>query len=104
MGVPTLTIAGTTPAGYYGAGINGHLGLPSFVAADVAEFVQKGMYWSSHLDELVLVRASMRERFSDCQVGKPELIATAFANALRNMWRRWCTGLPAISLEVQQQP
>lgn len=100
MGVPTLTIAGDTPAGHYGAAIMGQLGLQSFVASDAQDLVQKGVYWSTHLDELAQVRASMRERFGNCPVGKPEVIAVSLANALRKMWHRWCAGLPADSFNV----
>jgi len=70
MGVPTLTITGNTPAGYYGTAIMEHLGLQSFVASDAQDFVQKGIYWSSHLDHLAQIRASMRRRFSNCPVSK----------------------------------
>lgn len=100
MGVPTLTIAGDTPAGHYGAAIMGQLGLQSFVASDTQDLVQKGVHWSTHLDQLAQVRASMRERFGNSPVGKPAVIAASLANALREMWQRWCDGLPAASFNV----
>jgi predicted O-linked N-acetylglucosamine transferase (SPINDLY family) len=95
MGVPTLTIAGTTPASHYGAAIMSQLGLESFVASDAQDFVRKGVYWAAHLTELADIRTGMRERFRQCPAGQPELIATALSNALRTMWQRWCSGLPA---------
>lgn len=97
MGVPTLTVAGNTPAGRYGAAIMGQMGLGAFVARDRQDFVRKGVYWANHLPELADLRAGMRVRFSQCAAGQPGLIAAALANALRTMWQRWCSGLPAES-------
>lgn len=95
MGVPTLTVAGDTPAGGYGAAIMGQMDLSIFVANDLQDFVRKGVYWATHLEELAELRAGMRQRFSQSAAGQPDLIAQALANALRIMWQRWCKGLPA---------
>jgi predicted O-linked N-acetylglucosamine transferase (SPINDLY family) len=100
LGVPTLTLAGSTPAGCYGAAIMTQLGLPDFVAHDAADFVQRGVYWATHLSELAAVRASLRERFASCPAGQPDLIAAALALALRRMWQRWCAGLPATAFAI----
>ena len=101
MGVPTLTIAGNTPAGHYGAAIMGHMGLQGFVAEAVEDFVSKGVYWASHLTELAALRAGMRMRFSQSPAGQPKLIADALAGALRTMWQRWCSGLAAESFDAR---
>ena len=100
LGVPTLTLAGSTPAGGYGAAIMTQLGRPNFVAHDAADFVQRGVYWASHLAELAAVRATLRQRFAQCPAGQPELIAAALALALRRMWQRWCDNLPAAAFAV----
>lgn len=97
MGVPTLAVAGATPAGRYGAAIMGQMGLDAFVAKDLQDFVRKGVYWATHLEELAELRAGMRQRFGQSAAGQPDLIAEALANALRTMWQRWCKGLPAES-------
>ena len=100
MGVPTLTIAGTTPAGRYGAAIMGHMGLASFVANDTQDFVRMGVHWAKHLPELADLRAGMRERFGQCPAGQPKRIAIALNDALRTMWQRWCSGLPAEAFDA----
>lgn len=97
MGVPTLTLAGSTPAGRYGAAIMGQMGLVDFVADNQQDFVRKGVYWTNHLAELADLRSGMRVRFGQSAVGQPDLIAAALTNALRTMWQRWCSGLPAES-------
>jgi predicted O-linked N-acetylglucosamine transferase (SPINDLY family) len=93
MGVPTLTVAGPTPAARQGAAILGQLGLDEFIAADTADFVAKGRYWAGHLAELAAVRAGLRDRWRQSPGRQPELIAAALERVLRHMWARWCLGL-----------
>jgi predicted O-linked N-acetylglucosamine transferase (SPINDLY family) len=97
MGVPTLTVAGPTPAARQGAAILGQLGLDEFIAADTADLVAKGRYWAAHLEELAAVRAGLRGRWQQSPARQPELIAAALERALRHMWARWCLGLAAES-------
>jgi predicted O-linked N-acetylglucosamine transferase (SPINDLY family) len=100
MGVPTLTIAGSTAAGRQGAAMPGHLGIDGFVAADQDDFVAKGVYWSQHLQELAAIRARIRELWQASSDQKPEVIAAGLARALRHMWIRWCAGDPPESFHA----
>ncbi|KVW92209.1 tetratricopeptide repeat protein [Thiobacillus denitrificans] len=101
MGVPTLTLAGSTVAGRTGAGILGHVGLGALVAQDAAAFVQQGLSLAAdNFSTLARLRAGLRERFSQSAPSQPELIATGLERALRTMWQRWCAGLPTESFEV----
>jgi len=101
MGVPTLTVAGPTPASRSGASILGHAGLESFVAQDADDFVALGVAWTNRLDELATLRAGLRERFLRSPRGQPALVAAGVARAFRAMWQRWCAGLPAATFEVR---
>ena len=103
MGVPTLTLVGSTAAGRAGASILDHAGLETFVANDAAEFVRKGMSWGGNLAALSDIRTGLRVRFAQSAMGQPELVAEAMQRALRIMWQRWCAGLPAASFEVTPQ-
>jgi predicted O-linked N-acetylglucosamine transferase (SPINDLY family) len=100
MGVPTLTLAGETPAARSGASILGQAGLDEFVVRDAADFVEKGKYWADHLAELSELRAGLRERFAQTASGHPRVVAEEIEKALRAMWRRWCAGLPPESFQV----
>ena len=100
MGVPTLTVAGLTPASRQGAAIFEHLDLPGFIAADASDFLAKGLQWAHQLAALATVRAGLRERALKSSVCDPQVIAGAFIRAARHMWRRWCNGLPAESFEI----
>ena len=103
MGVPTLTLTGSTPAGRSGATILGHAGLEAFVANDANDFVQKGLSWANDLAALQVIRAGLRERMAKSAMGQPALIAAGLNHAFRVMWQRWCNGLPAESFDVTEQ-
>jgi predicted O-linked N-acetylglucosamine transferase (SPINDLY family) len=99
MGVPTLTLAGSTSFARAGAGILAQLGLDGFTAETETDFVAKGRYWATHLEELAQLRAGMRLRMQRSASGQPELIAAHLERALRQMWRRWCAALPVQSFD-----
>ena len=103
MGVPTLTLAGSTLPGRLGAGMLGQVGLNSFVAEDKSDFVEKGVSWANSLITLSSLRLELRERFKQSAIGQPTIIALSLERALRIMWRRWCMDLPAESFEVRRQ-
>jgi Predicted O-linked N-acetylglucosamine transferase, SPINDLY family len=101
MGVPTLTLAGSTASSRSGASILGNVGLDAFIAQDSADFVRKGLSWASHPSSLASLRERLRERFGRSAMGQPAIVAAGYERALRMMWRRWCEGLPAESFEVK---
>jgi predicted O-linked N-acetylglucosamine transferase (SPINDLY family) len=101
MGVPTLTIAGPTPASRQGAAIFEHLDLPGFIAGDASDFLAKGLHWAERTSALQVVRAALRERALRSPVCDSQVIAEAFVRAARHMWIRWCDGLAAASFEIE---
>ena len=100
MGVPTLTMAGQTPAGRSGATLLSHVGLESLIADNADDFVNKGLRLANDLEQLGQIRRELRTRFSLSAFGQPELIAKGLEHAFRMMWQRWCDDLPPISLDV----
>jgi predicted O-linked N-acetylglucosamine transferase (SPINDLY family) len=100
MGVPTITIAGATPAGRQASSIMELMGLGDFVASSMDEFVSLAQNWAGRQDELAEIRMDMRNRFARSPLGKHELIASAFVKAARIMWQRWCAGEPTDVIDV----
>ena len=98
MGVPTLTIAGSTLTSRVGATILRHVGLDAFIAQDDADFIQKGM---AAANELSALRGSLRERVVNSAMGQPALIGDGLEDALRTMWQRWCAGMEPESFEIK---
>ncbi|QTN26108.1 tetratricopeptide repeat protein [Rhodoferax sp. AJA081-3] len=100
MGVPTVTLVGSTPVSRVGAVLQNHAGLPQFIASNRAEFVAKSVYWAEHFDELAAIRADTRIRFGHSAMGQPDMIGAAIEQALRQMWQRWCAGHAPESIDV----
>lgn len=77
-----------------------HVDLESCIANNHFDFIEKGLYWGSHIAELAKIRLELRDRLRQSALCHPELIADALETALRTMWQRWCAGLPTESFEV----
>jgi protein O-GlcNAc transferase len=103
MGIPTLTLAGSTPAGRSGVSILCQAGLEAFVALDNADFVQKGLSWADNHAILSDIRKGLRKRFTMSAMGQPAVVAAGIERAWRIMWQQWCAGLPAESFELPLQ-
>jgi predicted O-linked N-acetylglucosamine transferase (SPINDLY family) len=102
MGVPTLTMPGRTVPGRSGVTAMSHVGLASFVADGVEEYVKRAVAHASDVQALAALRAGMRARCEASPMFNPDLIATGFTQALRVMWRRWCEGKPAEMFDVSE--
>jgi predicted O-linked N-acetylglucosamine transferase (SPINDLY family) len=102
MGVPTLTLPGKTVPGRSGLTAMSHAGLDMFIARDKDDFVRRGVELTSDIPALAALRAGMRERCERSPMFRPAQIAEGVSEALRVMWRRWCSGLPAESFEVKE--
>lgn len=100
MGVPTLTICGDTLPSRAGATWMSHVGLESFLAADKADFVAKGVALSSDIAALAAIRSGLRERCTASAAFRPEVVAAGLSRALRIMWQRWCDDQPPVAFEV----
>jgi protein O-GlcNAc transferase len=103
MGVPTLTLAGTTVPGRAAASTLGHVGLPGFITDDACEFVARGCEWAADAGRLATLRAGLRERLRQSALGRPDLVAAGLERALRIIWQRWCQGLMPGSFEISVQ-
>ncbi|HEY4352948.1 MAG TPA: tetratricopeptide repeat protein [Paraburkholderia sp.] len=102
MGVPILTLPGRTVPSRSGVVALSHVGLESFVADGVDDYVKKAVAHASDVQALAALRAGMRARCEASPMFRPDLIATCFTQALRVMWRTWCEGKPAASFDVSE--
>ena len=103
MGVPTITLAGSTAYGRIGASILRNCDLGEFVAESEVDFVSKALFWAGNPGQLSGIRSGLRDRFSKSVMGRPDMVAAGLERAFRIMWQRWCAGLPAIAFEVKSQ-
>lgn len=98
MGVPTLTLAGGSLAARLGATTMAAADLNEFVAESEAEYVEIAAQWATRPDDLQHIRLSLRSRLEDQRQRVPAQVARALELRLRQMWQRWCAGLPACVL------
>jgi protein O-GlcNAc transferase len=92
MGVPVVTLVGSTVVGRAGLSQAMNLGLPELVAWSPDEFVNVAVRLAKDSDRLDGLRAGLRARME----GSPLMDAPRFARNLEaaylSMWRRWCEG------------
>ena len=100
MGVPTLTLVGTTAASRLSAANLGHLGLQQFIAESVDEFVATGVHWARICPRWRHSAQDLRTHWLNTPARQPAVVASGLERAFRRMWRQWCAGLPAESFEL----
>jgi predicted O-linked N-acetylglucosamine transferase (SPINDLY family) len=100
MGVPTVTLAGSTPASRQGAAMLGSVGLEQFVAHDADEFRRITARWGTRTDELAAVRAGLRKQCEQSLMHRADVIAASLAIAFRRMWELYCLDRQPQQLEI----
>ncbi|MFN0131087.1 MAG: tetratricopeptide repeat protein [Phycisphaerales bacterium] len=92
MGVPVVTIEGTTHAGRVGASVLAAAGLGDLVARDESEFVAIARGLAHDRARLAALRATMRERLTASALFDAPAFARRFEASIRELWRGWCAG------------
>lgn len=82
MGVPTLTLSGSTPIACAGAGILRHLALDEFIANDTDHYVELAVAWTRQRDQLAGLRQLLRNRMLTTTMMKPNVIAQGLLDML----------------------
>ena len=91
MGVPVLTLEGTSFISRQGVGLAMNAGLESWIARDQEHYVELAAKHASNLDEVSLVRAALRTRLSNSPILDSRRFAVHFSTAMRNIWQQWCS-------------
>jgi len=99
MGVPTVTRAGESLVARLGAATMAAAGLEEFVAESAAEYVAISVRAAARPDDLQRIRAGLRSRLEEDARRVPAQVARTLERRLRQMWQRWCAGLPACVLD-----
>jgi predicted O-linked N-acetylglucosamine transferase (SPINDLY family)/SAM-dependent methyltransferase len=91
MGVPVLTLAGTSFLSRQGVGLLMNAGLPDWIAADADDYVTRAVAHASDLPRLASLREGLRQQVLDSPLFDAPRFAGHFEAALRGMWREWCS-------------
>ena len=90
MGVPVVTLTGSTVVGRAGLCQLMNLGLPELIASGPAQFVRIAAELAEDLPRLSKLRATLRERMRASPLMDAPRFARNIEAAYREMWRRWC--------------
>jgi predicted O-linked N-acetylglucosamine transferase (SPINDLY family) len=90
MGVPVLTLVGSTVVGRAGLSQLTNLGLEELAAATPDRFVQVTVDLAGDLPRLAALRGGLRERMRHSPLMDALGFARDIEQAYRVMWRKWC--------------
>jgi predicted O-linked N-acetylglucosamine transferase (SPINDLY family) len=92
MGVPVVTLRGRTALGRGGASILSNVGLNELIAEDARQYVEVAKSLADDIERLVKMRAGLRERIQGSVLMDGKRFARNMEDAMRRMWREYCTG------------
>ena len=90
MGVPVVTLVGSTPVARAGLSLLTNLGSPELVATTREQFVSIAVALADDLPRLSELRATLRDRMQASPLMDAPHFARMVEAAYREMWRRWC--------------
>ena len=88
MGVPTVTMAGSSMLGNQGQAMMGCAGLPDWIARDTTEYVQLALSHGRDLPRLAALRSGLREQVLASPLFDAPRFAEALAGAFIGMWEQ----------------
>jgi predicted O-linked N-acetylglucosamine transferase (SPINDLY family) len=94
MGVPVLSLRGTTPAGRLGESILTTANLADWLAQSPEEYIEKAVRFAADLPRLVTLRAALREKLAASPLMNAPRFTRHFEQALRTAWHTWCETKP----------
>jgi len=100
MGVPVLTLRGASVPSRQTAALLGYLGLASFIADSVDEYVRQAAHHAGELAELSTLRQQLRTLITKSPACDAVSLARSVERALRMAWIRWCDDAPPVSFSV----
>jgi predicted O-linked N-acetylglucosamine transferase (SPINDLY family) len=90
MGVPVVTLAGTSGFARFAAGVLQAAGLDEFVAESPGDYVDAAAKLAADIPALERLRKSLRERVAQSSLCDATPLARALEEAYRAMWRICC--------------
>jgi protein O-GlcNAc transferase len=90
MGVPVVSLTGSTAVSRAGSTLLTHAGLPECVARNEAEYLELAARLLRDGARLSTLRAGLRERLSTSPVMDARTFTRGLEATYRQMWRSWC--------------
>ena len=93
MGVPAITMSGTTFTSRAGLAILKQLGLDEAFAVQTPQaYIDRACSYAEQLAELACIRAGLRELLLSSSICDPQRCARSLEEAFQYMWRQRCDG------------
>jgi protein O-GlcNAc transferase len=92
MGVPVVTLRGSTGVGRAGVSILTNAGLPELIADTPDAYVEVAAKLAGNLPRLDEMRRTLRGRLRGSPLMDGKQYARDMEESFREMWRRWCQG------------
>ena len=89
MGVPVITMLGSTPPSRISGAILHALGLDDWISEYELGYLERVTQKASDLDALADFRRGIRDRITASSAGNPNYYTRAVEDAYRVMWMRW---------------
>jgi protein O-GlcNAc transferase len=90
MGVPYVTLVGSTPVARAGYSLLSHVGLPDLVTWSEADYVRRAAAAVSDLPKLAETRRTLRGRMENSPLMDHRKFAAGMERIYRELWKRWC--------------
>lgn len=90
MGVPVVTLPGSTAPSRQTFGFLKTLGLTQWVASNIDEYVSIAASFAADIDALMACRRDLRARMAASPLCDGAAFARDLETAFRTMWRNWC--------------
>jgi len=90
MGVPVVSLRGSTPVSRAGFSMMSNLGLSDLVADTPAKFVQIAVELTQNTTRLAELRRTLRERMQRSPLMDAPRFARNIEHAYRTAWQNWC--------------
>jgi predicted O-linked N-acetylglucosamine transferase (SPINDLY family) len=100
MGVPVLTLGGSSLQQNQTSVILGMMQLYDWIAHDEDDFLRKAQAAVADLDALSRLRQMLRPAMAEAFQGASREVGREMEAALSAIWRRWCAGLAPASFTV----
>jgi predicted O-linked N-acetylglucosamine transferase (SPINDLY family) len=90
MGVPVVTLAGSTHVSRVGCSLLSSVGLSELIANSPEEYVQIAAKLAGDLPRLASLRAALRSSMQNSRLTDGTAFARGVESAYRSIWREWC--------------
>jgi predicted O-linked N-acetylglucosamine transferase (SPINDLY family) len=87
MGVPVISLAGTSHLSRVGVSLLARAGLTECIANTLQEYVDTAVSMAQNRDRLAMLRAALRSQVATSSLGDPRPVTRALEHAYRQMWR-----------------